>query len=493
MSLFDRLKSLLPFSRSEPRTRGGLDAGGIGRGWSSTGIVRSLNNEISQSSHLISGRAAFYARNNANIASGINSMVANIVGTGIAPRSKHPDQKTRERLHDLWRKFNSTAGVNDETFDAVTALAVRQVIEVGESFIQFVDDPNKTIPFSLVQIDPAQVQKNFAYNQPPGNMIRESIEFSPIGRVVAYHVIPVNPNDNFLPISPSYTPIRVPEPDMVHVFKQLVPNQIRGLSGLSPVLSRVAELDSYQDAALSLAKTSSLYCGHVITNNDNAEDLAPGQAPDSDGGVDLSLEAGTISAAPPGTEVKFTDPPKDPNYIPYVKSHLEAIASGMGTSYAAVSGDYTGVNYSTQRAAMVETRRYWEQFQHHVLVPRLCSKVWARFCKSCAMAGLIGPEFFSNPEPFLNVEWLPAKFDFVDPVKDAQSEILMINAGLKARSMTVAELGYSCEELDATIAADDARAKELGLSFTAPVKLEPHQTPVDQSQGSPQTVQEAAQ
>jgi capsid protein len=59
----------------------------------------------------------------------------------------------------------------------------------------------------------------------------------------------------------------------------------------------------------------------------------------------------------------------------------------------------------------------------------------------------------------------PPKWDWVDPLKDARAEIEQIDAGLKSRTQALTERGYDAEQVDAEIAADQAREKSLGLSF----------------------------
>lgn len=72
----------------------------------------------------------------------------------------------------------------------------------------------------------------------------------------------------------------------------------------------------------------------------------------------------------------------------------------------------------------------------------------------------------ANPAAFHRVEWLPPKPVWVDPKKDAEAEILMVNAGFKSRTQVVTGLGYDPEQVDAEIAADVALAKRLGLTFS---------------------------
>ena len=66
---------------------------------------------------------------------------------------------------------------------------------------------------------------------------------------------------------------------------------------------------------------------------------------------------------------------------------------------------------------------------------------------------------------YLACGWLPPKWDWVDPMKDARAEIEQIDAGLKSRTQALAERGYDAEQVDAEIAADKAREGSLGLAF----------------------------
>ena len=74
-------------------------------------------------------------------------------------------------------------------------------------------------------------------------------------------------------------------------------------------------------------------------------------------------------------------------------------------------------------------------------------------------------DFDANPAAYLGCSWLPPKFDYVDPMKDVQAEILAIDAGLKSRSQAISERGYDAEQVDAEIAADKERADDMRLGF----------------------------
>jgi capsid protein len=78
-------------------------------------------------------------------------------------------------------------------------------------------------------------------------------------------------------------------------------------------------------------------------------------------------------------------------------------------------------------------------------------------------------DFDRDAAPYLACDWLPPKWDWVDPLKDARAEIEQIRAGLKSRSQSIAERGYDIEEVDAAVAADRAREASLGLTFDSAV------------------------
>jgi hypothetical protein len=64
--------------------------------------------------------------------------------------------------------------------------------------------------------------------------------------------------------------------------------------------------------------------------------------------------------------------------------------------------------------------------------------------------------------------WLPTKWDWIDPMKDASAEILQIESGLKSRTQAISERGYDAEQVDREIAAERKRELALGLDFRRP-------------------------
>jgi capsid protein len=77
-------------------------------------------------------------------------------------------------------------------------------------------------------------------------------------------------------------------------------------------------------------------------------------------------------------------------------------------------------------------------------------------------------DYEANRARLVAADWLPTKWDWVDPLKDANAEIAQIEAGLKSRTQAIAERGYDAEQVDREIAAEHARERALGLDFRRP-------------------------
>jgi len=111
----------------------------------------------------------------------------------------------------------------------------------------------------------------------------------------------------------------------------------------------------------------------------------------------------------------------------------------------------------------------WAPSQHGVLVFQLCRAVWSRWMNVAVLSGALDlPGYDQQRQQYQACAWLPTKWDWVDPMKDASAEIVQIEAGLKSRSQAIAERGYDAEQVDREIAAERQRERALGLDFRRP-------------------------
>ncbi len=407
-------------------------------------------------------RGRYLAANNGFAAAGVTAWESALIGTGIKPQSGHPDPMVRKRINAAFAAWTDRAdadGLLD--FYGMQTIVARRLVTDGEHFGMFVHGNDDA--FRVRLMDAEQCNGSYHSELANGARIVAGVEFDGAGRRVAYHVWKQRLG---LPVSVSLELLRIPAEDMVHVFKPEQAGQVRGISWFAPILLRLADLDSSHDAQLMRQKISALLTGFIVDPNGQAAGFE-GQ-PDGNGNLDGGLEPGVLKTLLPGQDIRFSDPANiGAEAIEFLKITAREIAAGLGVPYEQLTGDLSGVNFSSIRAGLVEFRRRVEAVQFNVVVHRFCRPIWRRFVTTEILAGRIdAPGFERDPEPYLSANWLPPKTDWVDPLKDAEAEILAINAGLMSRREAVAMRGRDLELLDDEIAADKAAAEKLGLSFS---------------------------
>jgi lambda family phage portal protein len=157
-------------------------------------------------------------------------------------------------------------------------------------------------------------------------------------------------------------------------------------------------------------------------------------------------------------------------YETFMRVQLRSIAAGMGITYEQLTGDLTGVNYSSIRAGLLEFRRRCEQYQHQVIVFQMCRPIWRAWVAAALGSGAL--PHAKDLSPYYDVKWIPPGFAWVDPLKDIKAQIMAVRAGFKSRAEAVSEQGYDAGQIDREIAADNARADELGLEYDSDPRKE---------------------
>jgi lambda family phage portal protein len=270
------------------------------------------------------------------------------------------------------------------------------------------------------------------------------IEYDGAGRRVAYWLYRKHPAD-----APNMQSVWVPAEQVIHLYAPIQPGVERGVSWLAPALVPLRELQEFVEAALVRQKIASLFCGYVQT--------ADGSNPLNQTNAVPTLEPGSMVRLQPGEAVEFSEPPDvGQTYEPFVRQQLRAIASALNVPYEILSGDVSQVTFASGRHALLEYRRQLESIQHHIVVFQLCRPVWEAWARLAVAAGVL-------PEgDYTDVRWIAPQLSMLDQRMEVQSVVQQIRAGLISRSEAVSASGWDAEQIDAEIAADNARADGLG-------------------------------
>jgi lambda family phage portal protein len=466
------LASLTAFRRRVGAFIGGFEAGLANRRLKGFQPSRAhLNTLIAAAGPDITARARWLIRNNGYATNAIESWAGNVVGAGIKPSSMIKDAGVKAQVQKLWLDWTDEADAEGFTdFYGLQRRAAREVFIAGEVFFRF--RPRRpqdglTVPLQLQMLPSEMLPLNRNEVMPGGNVIRQGIEFDRVGRRVAYHFLRRHPGDITDP-GLAGDIVRVPAFEIVHVIDPVDAGQLRGVSRFAAGIVKLFLLDQYDDAELDRKKVAAMHALFITTP-------APGEPLDAAEGRDendertIDLQPGQITILEPGEEVQTSTPADSgQTYEPFQYRTLLQVSAALGVPYAYLSNDMLKANYSNSRLALLEFRRRIEAYQHAVVVWQLCRQVWARWMDTAVLAGAFDlPDYDKRRREYLACGWLPPKWDWVDPLKDARAEIEQIDAGLKSRTQALAERGYDAEQVDAEIAADQAREKSLGLSFAS--------------------------
>ena len=405
----------------------------------------SINSLLASSLATLRTRSHDIVRKNPYAANAIEAIVSNCIGTGIKPLSKAKNAEFRKKVQELWLRWTDESDAAEICdFYGLQALVLRSVIECGA-----------TVPLRLQILESEHLDSSKDGTLPNGNFIRSGIEFNKNGKRVAYYLYKEHPGDSYFSASGS---IRLPAHEILHIYRPLRPGQVRGEPWLSNVLLKLHELDQYEDAELVRKKTAAMFAGFV-TRLDPDSDMF-GEKDTNDQGVAFAgLEPGTMQFLDPGEDVKFSSPVDvGGTYEAFIKQQLRAISVGLGITYEQLTGDLSGVNYSSIRAGLLEFRRRCTALQHNLMVYQFCRPIWN-------LAVLSNAIDVPNDPTFPLVKWIPQGFSWVDPQKEQKAQMESVRSGFKSRAEVVSELGYDAEEIDMEIAEDNKRADSLGLQY----------------------------
>lgn len=399
-------------------------------GWTSVS-GSSANSEIAPQLPRIRERSRDLVRNNPYAAKAVNVLVNNIVGAGIVPEAKSGTDRQQSATEDAWNDWAEVADADGMLdFYGIQALVMRTVVESGECLVRFrarrLSD-GLAVPFQLQVLEPEFIDTGRQGTSSSGYTI-DGIEFDNLGRRTAYWLFNRHPGDNRAMMVTGITSSRVPAEDVLHIFDKIRPGQDRGVPWFAPTILRMWDLATYDEAELMRKRVEA--CIAAFVEQEAGGDIRPlgkianGTNTDGTSGTTRreSFEPGMIEYMRPGESVEFNNPQGTGGYAEYMGVQLHAIAAGIGVTYEQMTGDLSGVNYSSYRAGHLEIRSSMERHRWQMMINQFCAPVWRRFMTVGFAAGVLR-------QPNVRAEWVAPPWPSIDPEKDANAALLEMRVG----------------------------------------------------------------
>lgn len=296
-----------------------------------------------------------------------------------------------------------------------------------------------------------------------GNKIHDGVEVDASGRVVAYHVCNMYPNQ--------YTAdkrewIRVEAygkktglPNILHVTDTERCDQYRGIPYLAKVIEPMLQLRRYTESELMAALVQSFFTAWIETETDQSAipfnevgqgDIAgvpganPGEGQVSQHPNEYEMAPGTVTHLAPGEKIQFGSPNiPTAGFETFVKTICKLIGAGLEIPYDVLIKEFNS-SYSASRGALLEA---WEAFKMRRvwLVNSFCQPAYELWLTEAVARGRIkAPGFFDDPlirAAWCGARWIGPVQGQLDPKKEAQAALTLASRGIKTHEMITTELG----------------------------------------------------
>ena len=419
----------------------------------------SANAEVAGAAATVARRARDAVRNDPYAARIVDLWTANAVGAGITTR--WPDATHSA----LWRRWaESTACDAEGRLDlyGLQALAMRAVVESGECFIRLLPaevTPNNPVGLRLQVLESDHLDTS-RIGMLDGMATLNGIAVDDAGAPLAYWLFRRHPGAWWPGMPGPWASEPIPARDVLHLYRKRRPGQLRDVSWLAPVLTRLRDLGDYEAALLMKAKIEACLAAVVTEEGDDAlTGPAANLLRDAQGRAVEAFEPGMILYRRGAGSVDVVNPSGGGSHAAFARRALEASAVGTGLTYDQVAGDLTQANYSSLRAGKIEFRRLCEQVQYGMLIPMLVRPIAERFHAQGALLGLWGGEM---PQ---GMSFVPPAHEMIDPLKDTTALIAQVRAGFVPQPEAVGAFGYDFRQVVELIREANDLLDEAGLAL----------------------------
>ncbi len=296
--------------------------------------------------------------------------------------------------------------------------------------------------------------------------VRQGIESDAWGRAIAYHFYRNHPGDDRA--FSSLDTIRDIAENVLHVRCVDRIGQMRGISAFAPIITRLQDIFDYEDNERIAAKLASSLVFGIQTGDPANFDPTKVQYDPAQPPI-YRLDGGMVVASPhPGAGVTMFDTKRpNTNAEPFVNGQLRRVSSGVGLSYSAVSRDYNGT-YSAQRQELVEN---WPHYHAEtgVFVAQWSRPSYQAFVRWWALARGVALPADLDRSTVADAEYLGPSMPVIDPEKEVNSQIMLVQAAFRSSSQVIRQLGGNRTETYRQIEAERRERERRGIASVVDV------------------------
>ena len=412
-------------------------------------------------------------------------VAGNVIGPEGPSLQVRLDGNIKEAVEAAFYKWSCECDITGRmSLVELQRVGIKAVARDGDTIINLVRAPDLRdgIAVQVLECDRVNADINgtgFA-GMPAANVARLGVELDTRGRHTAYYMMEAHPGED-VAARKSRVTTRHPAKDTRLVFLHERAEQVRGYPWMHAVMQRAQMLSGYEEAAVVAARLGASKMGFFK----RSADAVPGGLDamgenQSDGSVTMSARPGEFEELPYGYELQQWDPqyPHE-QFGEFVRSCLRGISAGLDVDYPTFANDLSNVNYSSIRAGTIETRDQWIALQGWWI--RSCLNwIYREWLASALLQGSILNPQTGKPIPaarFKEIleasEFQGRRWDWVDPLKDAQASQLLIDQMLTSRTRVAASRGLDFADIVREQEIEKKMLDDAGLSIPEPKNSAP--------------------
>ena len=444
-------------------------------------------------------RSRDLVRNHGVAAGAIQTLVDNVIGTGLRLASL-PDYRAlgkSKKWADEWARIVETEwrswaestdcdAAGSLTFASMTALVFRSSLVNGEALALPLWLEERGCRYSTtLQLVEADRLSNPRGEQ-DSKVLRSGIEIDAYGAPVAYHIRKTHPGDAYLgygsvldtgaehtsgtsawervPARTAFGRLRV-----LHIHDKERTGQHRGKPLLSSIMPMFKMLDHYEQSELQAAVVNAMIAAFVETplDGESIGEMFGGSIENylaARNEWNIQLQSGSIIPVFPGDKVSpFTPSRPNTGYGQFVESVLRHIGTGLNIPFELLMKDFSKTNYSSARAALLEAWRYFNA-RRQWMATYWAKPVYELWLEEAINRGYVeAPTFYEQRSAWTRCKWIGPGRGWIDPVKEAKAAQMRMQSGLSTLEDECASQGLDWEEVLEQLAREKAKILELGL------------------------------
>lgn len=425
--------------------------------------------------------------NNDDYAKGyIRQMKTNVVGAFGFSMKINPsvrDQAFRDNAERIkesyfdWCERENCSLAGDLRFLDMQHLAISGVARDGELCFRVIRNKNFKYGFMLEPLQVELLDESYTEILNANKVVVMGIEYDRnTWRKTAYYFrdIPIESQIYGYITTAGYRK-RIPAEEIIFSFDAEYVKQMRGISWMVQSLNSMRQLSKYDEATLHNARVRATFGGFLNTDKD-APNNYEGDSEDAQGNMQMELEDGVWKQLPPGVSAIFADNNfPSAQYESYTNSKLRRQSVGLGVAGSVHSGNYSDVNFSSERARQIAVRDNFMLAQEW-FIGAFLEPIGKIFIKEAWLTGAINFPL-SELDQYSKIIWKGRRWAYVNPEQEMRTNQMKWDMGVKSISEIIEESDGNLEpeEVFQQIAEDKKMAKKYGISITTNSKQEVEQ------------------